>query len=194
MAGPQRVERVARQLPVVGERRDLVVDVAVGADVGVTGVDELLGQVDHLRDVLRRAGEDVGRQEVEQRRVGVERGLVGVGDLPGRLVLEAGRDEHPVLAAVEALVAQVADIGDVLDLEDVDAVVQHRPTDQVGEEEGPQVADVRVAVDSRTAGVHPEAPAIARLDRFDGAGEGVAEAERHSRIVAACGKFATKCG
>ena len=35
-----------------------------------------------------------------------------------RLVLEPGRDEHPVLAAVEALVAEVADVGDVLDVED----------------------------------------------------------------------------
>ena len=59
--------------------------------------------------------------------VGVERRLVGVGDLGRRLVLEPGRDEHPVLAAVEPLVAQVADVGDVLDVEDLDAVVEERP-------------------------------------------------------------------
>ena len=95
------------------------------------------------------------------------------------LVLEAGRDQHAVLAAVEALVAEVADVGDVLDLEDVDAVVEDGATDQVGEEERPEVADVGVAVDGRAAGVHPEAPAVARLDGFDGAGQGVAETERH---------------
>ena len=49
--------------------------------------------------------------------VGVEGGLVRVGDLGRRLVLEAGGDEHRVRATVEALVAQVADVGDVLDVE-----------------------------------------------------------------------------
>ena len=66
--------------------------------------------------------------------VGVEGGLVGVGDLGRRLVLETGRDEHPVLAAIEALVAQVPDVGDVLDVEHVDAVVQQRPPDEVGQQ------------------------------------------------------------
>ena len=122
-------------------------------------------------------------RRLRQRGVGVERGLVRVGDLLGRLVLEPGRDEHPVLAAIEALVAEVADVGDVLDLEDVDAVVQDGPSDEVGEEECPEVADVGVAIDGRAAGVHPEAAPVGRFDGFDGAGQGVAEAERHRRIV-----------
>src|SRR4030095_15266430 len=46
MAGPERVERVAGEAAVVGERRDVVVDVAIGADVGMAGVDELLGELD----------------------------------------------------------------------------------------------------------------------------------------------------
>ena len=156
MARPQRVERVPGQRAVVGERRDRVVDVAVVADVGVARVHQLLGELEHLGDVLGRPREDVRRQDVQQRRVGVERGLVGVGDLRRRLVLEAGRDEHPVLAAVEPLVAEVADVGDVLDVEHVDAVVEDDPPDEVGEEERPQVADVGVAVDGRAARVHPE--------------------------------------
>ena len=105
--------------------------------------------------------EDVGRQDVHERGVGVEGRLVRVGDLLRGLVLETGGDEHPVLAAVEALVAEVADVGDVLDLEDVDAVVEDRPADEVGEHERPEVADVRVAVDGRAAGVHPKPPAVA---------------------------------
>ena len=64
----------------------------------------------------------------------VEGGLVGVGDLGGRLVLEPGRDEHAVLAAIEPLVAQVPDVGDVLDVEDVHAVVQQDSPDQVGQQ------------------------------------------------------------
>ena len=69
--------------------------------------------------MLGRAREDVGGQDVDRRLVGVEGRLVGGGDLGRRLVLEAGLDQHPVLAAVEPLVAQVADVGDVLDVEDV---------------------------------------------------------------------------
>ena len=62
--------------------------------------------------------EDVRGQDVDGGLVGVEGRLVGGGDLGRRLVLEAGLDEHPVLAAVEPLVAQMADVGDVLDVED----------------------------------------------------------------------------
>jgi hypothetical protein len=79
----------------------------------------------------------------------------------------------------------VTDVGDVLDLEHVDAVVEHGPPDEVGEHERSEVADVRVPVHGRAAGVHPEAPAIARFDRLDFAGQRVPEAERHGRIVAA---------
>ena len=101
----------------------------------------------------------------------------------GRLVLEAGRDEHPVLAPVEALVAEVADVGDVLDVEDLDAVVEEDAPDQVGEHERPQVADVGEAVDGRAAGVHPDAAAVGGAKRLDGPGEGVPEAEGHAEIV-----------
>ena len=90
-------------------------------------------------------------------------------------------DEHRVRAAVEALVAQVADVGDVLDVEDVDAVVEQGPPDEVGQQVAAQVPDVGVAVDGRAAGVHPDAAGLERLDRFDPAGQGVAEAEGHLR-------------
>ena len=82
----------------------------------------------------------------------------------GVLCSRPGRDEHRVRAAVEALVAQVADVGDVLDVEDLDAVVEQRPPDQVGQQVAAQVADVGVAVDGRAAGVHPR-PGRARAAR-----------------------------
>ena len=88
-------------------------------------------------------------------------------------------DEHPVLAAVEPLVAEVAHVGDVLDVEDLDAVVEQHAPDQVREQVAAQVADVGVAVDGRAAGVHPDATRLDRLDRADGSGEGVAEAQGH---------------
>ena len=185
MAGPEIVERVAREAAVVGQRPDAEVDVAGIGRIGVAGVDKALGQVEHLRDVLGRPGEHVGREDVHGRLVGVEGSLVGVGDLGGRLVLEPGGDEHPVLASIEALVAEMADIGDVLDVENRDSVVEEDAPDQVREEERPQVPDMRIAVDGRAAGVHPDPLAVGRLDRVDGPGEGVSETKGHAGIVAA---------
>ena len=143
------------------------------------GILEPLGQLDHLGDVVRRPREDVGRQDVDERGIGVEGRLVRGRDLGRRLRLEARGDEHPVLAPVEPLVAQVADVRDVLHVEDVDAVVEQRPPDQVGQEVAPQVADVGVAVDGRAAAVHPDP---ARLDRVHGLGlasERIAQAQGH---------------
>ena len=128
-------------------------------------------------------GKTLRRQDVHGRLVRVERRLVRGRDLGRGLVLQAGLDQHPVLAAVEPLVPQVADVGDVLDVEDREAVVQQHPTDEVGEQVAPQVPDVRVAVDGGTAGVHPDATGLDRLDRPDGAAEGVAEAEGHMAML-----------
>ena len=181
--GPQRVHGVPRERPVGRQRVDREVHVPRVADVRVAGIDQPLGEVDHLGDVLRRPREHVGRQEVEQGRVGVERCFVGVGDLRGRLVLEPGRDQHSVLAAVEPLVPQMPDVRDVLDVEDRDSVVQHDPADQVGEEERPEVPDMGEPVDRRAAGVHPEAGTVARFHRVDRPGQGVPQPERHREII-----------
>ena len=129
--------------------------------------------------MLGRAGEDVRRQDVDRRLVGVEGGFVGVGDLGRRLVLESGGDEHRVGATIESLVAQVADVGDVLDVQDVDAVVEQDAADEVGQEVAAQVADVGVAVDGRSAGVHSDPSRLEWLDGLDPAGERIAQADRH---------------
>ena len=145
----------------------------------MAGVLEALGQRDHLGDVLGRPREDVGRQDVHERGVGMERRLVRGRDLGRRLRFQAGRHEHPVLAAVEALVPQVPHVRDVLDVEDVEAVVEERPPDQVREEVAAQVADVGVAVDGRAAAVHRHPARLDRVHGLDLAGERVPEAQGH---------------
>jgi hypothetical protein len=50
----------------------------------------------------------------------------------------------------------MADVGDVLDVQDLDAVVEQDPPNEIGQEKRPEVADVGVAVDRRPAGVHPD--------------------------------------
>ena len=205
--GAQVVERVARQPPVVGERatpRSRRLRPRRG--IGVPSVLEALGEREHLGDVLRGPREDVGRQDVDERLVRVEAGLVGVGDL-GWVVLSSrlGGDEHPVLAAVEALVAQVADVGDVLDVEHLDAVVEQGPADEVRQQEAAQVADVRPAVDGRAAGVDTDrsecavGPRLEGLDRLDRARQGVPQVKGHGRLgerraAGCCGRAAGQEG
>src|SRR4029450_10097426 len=136
---------------------DLVVERPVRGKVGETAVLQRLREIEHLANVLRGAWEDVPWREVGEGRGGVEAGLVGVGDLRAGLVLELGGDQHPILTPIEAFVAQVPDVGDVLDMEDIQAVVEEGPADEVREEEGAQVADMRPATDRRAAGVEPAA-------------------------------------
>ena len=126
---------------------------------------ELLGERDHLGDVIRRARVLVRGKQVEQRRVGVEGRLVGIGDLAGGPPLEPRRDEHRIHLVPGGVFPEMPHVGDVLDVQDLQPVVQEGASDQVGEEERPEVPDVRVAVDGRATGVHPDATG---LERFDG--------------------------
>ena len=119
---------------------------------------EAHGEVEHVGHVLGGTREHVGRQDVDQGLVLVEPGLVGVRDLRRGLGLEPRGDQHPVLAAIEALVAQVADVRDVLHVEHRDAVVQQGPAHEVGQQVAAQIADVGPAVHRRAAGVHPDGP------------------------------------
>jgi hypothetical protein len=102
---------------------------------------EALGEREHLPDVLGRAWEDVGREQVHRGGIGVVGRFVRVGNLGGCLALEARGHEHRVVAAVESLVAKVADIGDVLTWRTSNP--WYRSAHRMGqEEEGPEVADI----------------------------------------------------
>ena len=173
------VERVPREAAIARERGDREVDVAVDGPVRVPGVLEALGEADHVRHVVGRPREDVGRQQVHRRRVDVERLLVCGRDLGRAPAFQAGSHEHAVLALVEPLVPHVAHVGDVLDLEHAQPVVDEGPSDEVRQEERPEVADVRVAVHRRTAAVHPHEPRLDGLHGLDAAGQRVAQPEGH---------------
>ena len=172
--GPQLVQGVARQAPVAGERLDREVHVAVDL-VGVAALQQLGHQLQHLGDVVGGARVGGGRLEVEGGRVGQVRLGVEGGDLGRRLVLQAGRDQHPVLAAVELLVGHVPDVGDVLHLADLGPARLQGPPEQVGQQEAAQVADVGVAVHGRPAGVHGDPPGRPRPHRLLGPGQGVGD-------------------
>ena len=69
------------------------------------------------------------------------------------------------LAVVGVVVADVADVGDVHDLRDLVAAQLEPAPQDVGEQEGAEVADVRPAVDRRAAVVHAHP---GRRDRLEG--------------------------
>lgn len=73
----------------------------------------------------------------------------------------------------------MANVGDVLDLDDIQPVIQQDASDEVGQEECPEVADVGEAVHRGAAGVHPDQPGLEGLNGTDGATEGIVEAEGH---------------
>jgi hypothetical protein len=60
------------------------------------------------------------REDVHERLVGVERRLVGIGDLGRRLRLEPGLRRASGPRRDRTVLAQVADVGDVLDVEHVE--------------------------------------------------------------------------
>ena len=122
------------------------------------------------------------RQDVDGGLVGVERRFIGLGDLGGGLRLEARRDEHAILPAIEALVAKVAHVRDVLDVDHFQAVVEQDAPDEIGQQVAPQVADMSVAIDRRPTGVHANPPRLERHDRLDAAGQRVAKAKGHRGI------------
>ena len=182
MAGAQVREAVAGQPTVRREGRDGVVDVALERGIGQPGILQRLRQAEHLGDVLGGPREDMGRQDVDRRLVGMERRLVRGGDLLRCLRLQSGLDEHRILASIEFLIAQVPDIRHVLDVQDLESVVEQDAPDQVGQQEAAEVADVGVPIDRRAAGVDPDSPGFEGLDRPDSAGQRVAEVE-HQRAA-----------
>ena len=104
--------------------------------------EQRLDELDHPLDVLGRAGQDVGRRHAQGGGVGQERGQVPVGQLADA---DAGRGRAP-----DDL---VVDVGDVHDPADRVAAPAQVADQEVGEQERAEVADVRRAVDRRTARV-----------------------------------------
>ncbi len=139
--------------------------------------DQLRDQVDHLRYVLGRVRVQCRATDVDLGRVVHERRGVVRGDLRGRFVLQASRDEHLVLAAIERVVCEVTNIGDVHHLFGLVAEIFEAPAQEVRQHEGAQVSHVDVAVHGRSAGIDPHDSFTHRLKVLLGAGEGVVDPE-----------------
>ena len=136
------VEVDVRELAVAGELRDGEVDAAVLALVGDALLHERLDEGDHLGNVVRRGGIDLGRLHVELPEVGEEGVLV-------RLRVVRERDA----LRVRALDRLVVDVREVHHLAHLHAVELDHAAEDVLEGIGAEVPDVGEIVDGRPARV-----------------------------------------
>ena len=72
----------------------------------------------------------------------------------------------------------VIDVGQVHDVKDVVARAFEPAAQQILEQKGPEVADMREIPDGRTAGVERDARRRERHERLDTTGEGIEEGKR----------------
>ncbi len=173
---------VARELAVVGKRIHRKVDTLIGL-IGMSALHEAFYGFDLVRDVLGGTRTHVGLQQVErvpvvEQHLGVvARQIVDVGKaLPLALQCRC----HLVLAlrVDQVVLGKVPHIGDVAHEGGVPPERLRGAVDEVGGEERPEVADMRVGVHGRAACVKAKVFVLQRLDRFHLAGQRVVEAKR----------------
>ena len=140
-------------------------------------VGNALREIDHLVDVI-------GRHRPLRRFADVERlhiGPIGLGvvlrDVPDRQRLLRRHLFHLVLARI-AIVGQVSDIGDVDDVGEIVALPAQRPPQYVGEDIGAHIADMRIVVDRRPAGIDARLAGMDRNEFLQLAGQRVEQLER----------------
>src|SRR5918998_3647350 len=164
---------LVRELAIVWEALDRVVDVAVSfaRGVGAALLDQLLDKRDHLRDMLCRPRLEVREADAEYLQALVEG--VGVSAhyfFPGDALL---------VGPAYDLVLYIRYVLDELDLV---APTSKVPRDHIPEQRRPDVADVGVVVDRRAADVEPYTSTLTDLDPF--AAQGVPYGYAHAPSLA----------
>ena len=114
---------------------------------------EALDQLDHLADVLGCGTDHIRTDQVQGVVVLEESVRVELGDVPDSLSGLSGALFHLVLAVV-AVTCEMTDVGDVHDMLHLVAGMSEDPLEGVLENIGPEVSDMRVVVDRRSAAVH----------------------------------------
>ena len=175
----QIAAEVAGQAAVLGKLRHRKIDIAAGL------VCVALGQqpphhINHLRDVLRSPGIDVGRQDVDPGLVPMKAVGVELGDFLNGLALGQGGQNHLVAAGFDQFLAHMPHVGDVLDLIDRHAAGFQRPPNPVGHHIGAEVADMGVAIDRGAAGIHPGLARLQGADFLNLLTEGIVKGQQSS--------------
>lgn len=139
---------------------DAEVDGFVGGLVGEVAFLQALDEVDDVLDVFCGAGHGVRARAAEEVHVGEEGLLQFLGELgEGGLGFPDAADDF------------VFDVGDIHDVEDIVAAEFEVAAEEVGEDEGAEVADVGAVIDRWAAAVHADLSAfgVPWDERFDGA-------------------------
>ena len=150
------VEVDVRELAVARELADLEVDRAVLALVGDALVHQLLDERDHLGDVVRRRGIDLGRLDVELLQIREESVLV-------RLRVVRERYARGICAADRLVV----DVRQVHHLADLHPVELDDAAEYVLESVRAEVPDMREIVDGRAARIEADFVPLERLQFLD---------------------------
>ncbi len=152
------------ELAVVREGAEAEVPVAILGAVGGVARGQLLDQMDHLGNVGGGAAEHLRplhgeALEIVQKGLLEARGVVGDGDAGGSGVADD----------------LVIDVGDVHDVADRNAEQVQRAAEKIDLEEGAEVADVSVVVNSGAAGVHAQHGSVGGKQFIQLSAEGVEE-------------------
>ena len=169
VAALQIVQLEVAQLAVLRVALDAEVDIPVLGNIGVSGIDQVLDDVQDLLDVLRCTGLDGGLFAVQTGGILEVLGLKALGHfLHGGALLLALLDEL------------VIDIGDVGDIDDLVAAVFQIAAQGIEHDQRAGVADVDIVVNGGAADVDAVFAGHLRHKLFLLAGQGVENLHKNS--------------
>ncbi len=148
----QLIEILTRQQTVVRVCRHIEHYVAVIRHIGMAFGDQLLGNLDDLRNMMRRARLAVGTQNIQGVKI-----LVHFGDHP------IDQRDKAFAVFISALNDFVVDIGDIAHVLQLIAEKTQITRHNVKRDEGTPMADVTEIVNGNTTHVHADFPG---MDRF----------------------------
>src|SRR5207302_1060531 len=163
------------KLAIAFERADSEVDVPASL-VRVAAGHERVANQDHALDVVRRAWEHVGPQNIDALFVPEELVRIAACDVRGRETGAQGFGNDLVLAAIQQLLAHVAHISDVLDMPDAVSQSAQQPLQGISQHIRPQIAKVHGAVHSRPAGIDTYIALRIERNRLDAPRGGIVQA------------------
>ena len=167
------VQRTARQLAVIGLRRDIEQDMAI-RHIGVAGGDQLPDHRHHLGDMIGRPRRHGGCKAAQRRDIFLI-------DAPGLFRQRA--DGLPTLGGAGVdLVVHVGDVADIGDMGIAEFTPQ-QPEQQVEHDRRARIADMGEVIDRRPAHIHAHARRIDRGEHPLLARQRIVEFQFHRRIT-----------
>ena len=170
-AGSDAFRVEPRELPVVVPARNLEIRRAAAA-IGVPLFGNALDKAQHRVDVFGRARDLFGLLQPQPGGI-LEKRLLVFSCVIGQ--------RKPLLAGV--LDDLVVHVGDVHHMQQFPAATAQIPAQNVLKGKRPQIPDVGVVIDGRTAGVHFYGLAVRRLERLVAAGQAVVKLEGHGFAI-----------